>query len=293
MGLTTKQILSIPITIDPKVKVLEEIRKWYKTWKVQSSKPQKSTIKPLVIYTPNPEIITYAQHDKEYKRIITSAQISLPDGAGIIWALQYLYHIKLDRIAGSDFLLELVRMAQEKSIRIGLIGGWDNVALKVRECLLNQYPRLKISVLEAPEIYVSSMKYHVSSIKKSPLRNTNYLILNPMGTQPPDTEKYFQDLINEINQKKIGMLFVALGHPKQEYFIHNLKLRTQNSKLRNPLILMGVGGAFDYIAGRVPRAPGWMREGGLEWLYRLLKQPWRIQRQIRGSAFFWNVLKSG
>jgi N-acetylglucosaminyldiphosphoundecaprenol N-acetyl-beta-D-mannosaminyltransferase len=89
-----------------------------------------------------------------------------------------------------------------------------------------------------------------------------------------------------IQTKKIGILFVALGFPKQEFFINSLEYRIQNSEYRNPLVLMSVGGSFDYISGSIKRAPEWMQNMGLEWLYRLIKKPSRIGRQLKGARFF-------
>ena len=74
---------------------------------------------------------------------------------------------------------------------------------------------------------------------------------------------------------------------------YNFKIQNPNvkSKFTNPLVLMSVGGTFDYLAGKVPRAPGWMRERGLEWLYRLVREPRRLKRQLRGASFFLEVLR--
>ena len=83
----------------------------------------------------------------------------------------------------------------------------------------------------------------------------------------------------------IDVLFVAFGFPKQEEWMYN------NIDMLNVRVMMGVGGAFDYISGKVPRAPGFIRRFGFEWLYGLLRQPWRFQRQLALIEFIWLVLK--
>lgn len=92
------------------------------------------------------------------------------------------------------------------------------------------------------------------------------------------------DKISELHAK-IDILFVAYGQVKQERWIHD------NLEKIPIKVAMGVGGAFDYISGRVPRAPKFMRDYGLEWLFRLIRQPWRIKRQIIGGKFFLLVLR--
>lgn len=84
-----------------------------------------------------------------------------------------------------------------------------------------------------------------------------------------------------------GIIFVGLGAPKQEYFIE--ELRTQNSELKHPLVLMAVGGSFDILSGRIPRAPLFIRSIGFEWAWRLFLEPWRLKRQLSLLKFLWLV----
>lgn len=301
MSLDSKKILGIAITTSSKEEILEKIRKYLK-FQISNFKFQIKEIKPLVIFTPNPEIIEYAQNDSEFKKILQTADVSLPDGEGVVWAVDHIYNAKITRISGIDYMLDLCNLAHKETVRIGLIGGKGVVALRTAECLRTQYPGLKVEVFEAGEIEVSSIKYLVYRGKKrnedqNPL-DTKYYILNT-EEELRKTEKLIEALYKWIEEKEIRILFVALGFPKQEYFIHSLKLKVQSSfdaqdkeKLEKPLVLMAVGGSFDYISGKISRAPIWMRENRLEWLYRLICEPSRIIRQLRGGMFFLRILRN-
>lgn len=298
IGLSTKKILGVKITVSPKENILEEVRKYLKSFNIEHLTFNKKTVKPLIIYTPNPEIINYAQNDDKFKKIVNSAQITIPDGIGVVLAMKRLAGLSIERIAGADLMENLTNISAEKGARIGLIGGEAGVALDVLKCLQKKYPGLEAVVVGEPNIEVkevSGIRYQVLGIKemknnKKKIPNTKYLILNTDGHNGLETEKYFQNLVNVIVQKKISLLFVALGFPKQEYFINSIRYQVLSIKYDKPLILMGVGGSFDYISGRVQRAPGWMRNAGLEWFYRLIREPRRLVRQIRGGEFFIKVL---
>jgi len=273
MGLKYQKILGVKISLLKMKNILEETRKYLINNKIQITKNENNSINPLIIFTPNPEIIIYAQKDPIYKKIVNSAQINIPDGIGISWALKRLFNIEITVIPGVDLMKKLCQTAEDNRFQIGLIGGSNGLAVETAECLKKTYTKLKIETLGEPEVRIGEEKDR----------------LNILGN---DTDEYFKILCGEINKKKIDMLFVALGFPKQEYFINKLKAASQKSKVKRPLVMMGVGGSFDYLAGRIPRAPEWMRERGFEWLFRLIHQPFRIKRQFLGAQFFLRVLMS-
>jgi len=239
MGLLTKKILKITITIAPKEQILEEIKKYLAKSKIESQKLKVSNIKPLIIFTPNPEIINFAQKDSNFKQIVNSAQINIPDGWGVSWGIRKLSGLSVKKLSGTDFMLELCQLAVNKGARVGLIGGRGGVALATSECLREKYPGLKIRVFETPENEIQ-----ISKFKKA--------------IKEPE-ERYFESLAKTIKEKKIDILFVALGCPKQEYFIEKVKFQMsrpkadrpldENVKYDRPLVLMAVGGAFDYMRG--------------------------------------------
>jgi N-acetylglucosaminyldiphosphoundecaprenol N-acetyl-beta-D-mannosaminyltransferase len=165
-----------------------------------------------------------------------------------------------ERIPGVDFMEELCRMSNGKTVSIGLLGGKKGIAKRTAECLRAKYPWIRFAFVgqEWPDgLFVHdgvlSSKYKVSSIK-----NENE---------------------NKHNTNVIDILFVAFGFPKQEEWIYN-HLNQLPVKAA-----MGVGGAFDYISGNVPRAPYIIRAMGFEWLFRLIRQPWRIKRQLALLTF--------
>ena len=254
---------------------------------------------PLLIFTPNPEIIEYAQTDPEFKNILNTAEINLPDGAGTVWAVNHSYQEKITRITGIEFMLDLCGLARKETIRIGLIGGKGEVALRTSECLQRIYPGLKANVFEAGEIKMSNIttlpagrQFQISKLQPGHAELVS-ASSEDKSQIPNQVRDDIENIIHWIEEKKIGILFVALGFPKQEYFIENVKYQMSNVKSdkEKPLVLMAVGGSFDYISGRVKRAPVWMRNRGLEWLYRLIKEPLRIKRQLKGARFFWRVFR--
>lgn len=215
---------------------LEEVEKWL----ISGDKKYK-------ILTPNPEILVLGQKDGEFRRILNSADLALPDGLGLIWAAKTLELSLKERVSGVDFMVKLCGICAKNGFTIGLIGGRNSVALKTSECLRKMYPSLKIVLAEGwdPELAVEKL----------------------ISWREP-----------------IDVLFVAYGQGKQERWID------ENLKKIPVKVAMGVGGAFDFISGRVPRSPKFMRDHGLEWLFRLLVQPWRIKRQIVGAKFFLLIL---
>lgn len=220
--------------------ILEEIEEWLR-------KGQKK----YKIFTPNPEIIVLAQKDKTFQEILNSADLSLPDGAGIIWAGKLLGQPFLERVSGVDFMKRLCGFCASKGFTIGLIGGKKMIALKTAECLKKSYPGLNIILAEHWDPDISTQRI----------------------------------IEARRNKRQIDVLFVAYGQGKQERWI------ADNLEKIPVKMAMGVGGAFDYISGQVPRAPKLMRNLGFEWLFRLIRQPWRIKRQLIGGQFFLLVLR--
>jgi len=212
-----------------------------------------------LITTTNPEFILEAQSDQHFKEILNHADLSLPDGVGVLMASSYLNHaaqtkpgllrpLKLfltglkvgfleklpERIGGADFFNQLIGLANSGSLRIGLLGGEEysgkNVCDLVKTKLTAQHPDLKI-------VYCSR--------------------------EPSD----------EAFTTPIDFLFVAFGHPKQEKWLWENKDRLSKVKIG-----MGVGGTFDFIVGKRRRAPELVQRIKLEWLWRFFSEPSRFRR---------------
>lgn len=206
-------------------------------------KSLKTSSEKIHIVTPNPEIIIYALRQKEYQDILNRAQVSLPDGIGVLGASQILKKGVSERITGVDFMQKLIRECTKEALKTGFFGGMPGVAEKTANCLQKSYPNLKV-------VYASDVW---------------------------DKKK--------IKGGEIDVLFVALGFPKQEKWI------AKNLSKIPVKCAMGVGGSFDYISGRVKRAPSLIRKFGLEWLFRLVNEPWRLKRQLALPQFAYYIIR--
>lgn len=274
-ALNTIKILDINVTSDSEKNILEFILMRLK----------KKGIKTK-IFTPNPEIVTYATKHSSLKEILNSAEVSLPDGAGLLWAARMTKQRLQGRITGVDFMQKLSRECAKEGVSIGLLGGKGGVALRTAECLKERYSGLKIAYVaeewgEEGFDKAAELMLDTRSLKLDKEAGSSK-VENPSSNLKP------QDLASSVKSpaSNIGLLFVAFGFPKQEEWIaENIdKLPVQS--------MMGVGGSFDFLSGKVSRAPKWIQNLGLEWLYRLIRQPWRWKRQLALVDFMWVVLKS-
>ena len=256
------------------------------------------------ITTPNPEQVVLAQKDEEFRRVLNNAGLNICDGIGLVWAVKLLGkkgvrdrfskdcfepfnenngnkigqvpQISTDfapsRLSGVDLMLEMCRLAGKKGWKVFLLGGKEEAAEKTVETLHATNERdlnPTVETLHATSLPNVKMSFDFGSVD----------IAN-------ETEKERKEVISKINQFKPNLLFVAYGAPWQEKWIaRNLPKLKVN-------VAMGVGGAFDYISGKVGRAPGFVRKIGLEWLWRLGREPWRIKRQLGLVRFLWLCSKS-
>lgn len=203
----------------------------------------------------NPEIIMAAQASREFKEVIETAQIQIVDGIGILWAGKLLFDTKIDRLQGVDLMSTIVNMSGEKSLRIMLIGGSGNVAKELAECYSKKYAHSQFLGVEG-----------IKDIK------------NPQKNEE-------KELFAIVTAFMPHIVFVSFGSPAQEIWIKRNQAQFQGA------ICMGVGGAFDFLSGRVVRAPRFIRQMGMEWLFRLIIQPWRLRRQINLLIFIGHILK--
>ncbi|MBD7913656.1 WecB/TagA/CpsF family glycosyltransferase [Clostridium sp. Sa3CUN1] len=191
------------------------------------------------IVSGNPEVLyTGLNNNKLFDNFTSQKSLIIPDGVGIQIAARYLKTPVKEKIAGIDLMKELIKKSSEDSKGIYLIGTTDE---NLKACVANL-------VANYPKINILGYKNGYFDIDNS------------------------NEILKDIKEKKPYALFVAMGCPRQEEFI---------VKYMNELpcrIFMGVGGSFDVIAEKVNRAPNWMIKLGLEWMYRVLKEPWRIKR---------------
>jgi N-acetylglucosaminyldiphosphoundecaprenol N-acetyl-beta-D-mannosaminyltransferase len=210
--------------------------------------------RPRQLMTVNPEFVIAAQQDEEFRQIINRAALALPDGVGLLWAARFLRTTPLpERVAGSDLVVRLAELSHQKGYRLYFLGAQEGVAAQAVSKLKARYPNLQVA----------------GHYAGSPAEVENEAIVQRILLARPD------------------ILLVAYGAPKQDKWIaRNLE------RLQIP-VAIGVGGSFDFIAGTAARAPRWMQRLGLEWLHRLLTQPWRWRRIWNAvPRFSWLVLWS-
>lgn len=207
--------------------------------------------RPCSILAVNPEKVLRAQRDPALLEALRSAWLLIPDGIGVVFAAHLLHLGHMSRIPGAELMPAICEHAAKQGRAIFLFGANPEVNEKVGRILPERYPGLRIAG-----------------------RQHGYV-----------KEDDMPGLIEAINGSRADILFVALGSPKQEYWINRY---LPHIKVK---VCQGVGGTFDVIAGRVKRAPLLFRLIHLEWCYRLLSQPSRIIRQTALPMFAYQVLK--
>lgn len=191
-----------------------------------------------MIFAPNTEFIMHAQKDKEFAKILTQSSLSTPDSIGVIIGGKLQNKKFKERIPGQAYFRKVLEFGQEEGTTFYFLGGTEEVSQIATENILKNYPNLKV------------VGHH-----------HGYLDIK--------TEK---EVIQEINRLQPNVLFVAMGAPKQEKWIYNH---------RNELkvdVATGQGGTLDFEAQKIKRAPKFIQKIGLEWLWRLIRQPRRILR---------------
>lgn len=213
------------------------------------------------VVTPNVDHIVQAQRDQHLSRIYQESVLSLPDGAPIAWIARWLTGKNIDKVSGADLIAPLCRGASERGQSIYLLGGAPGIAQKAAVHLGEMFPALTIVGTDSP----------------------------PLGfDENPDL---LSETLERIRVTRPDFVFVALGCPKQEYFMH------KHYRTLAPAVLLGIGASLDFLAGKVRRAPAWMSQAGLEWSYRLMQEPRRLANRYlwRDLAIFpilWSTFRS-
>lgn len=205
----------------------------------------------MQIVTLNAEMVVAAQQDAELDRIIRHAHLIIPDGAGVVWAVK-LNGVQAERLPGIELANAALARAAASSRRTVLLGGKPEVLDQLNNQLPERFPGLNI-------------------------------VASHHGYFSMDEE---EEVVDELTNHEPELILVALGVPKQEYFIDRWQSYFPQA------VFIGVGGSFDVWAGQVKRAPVYMQKLNLEWLYRLICEPWRWRRM--GSTlpkFFLQVLQ--
>ncbi len=235
-----------------------------------------------VVVKPYVEFLTSAYKDASLKTILNSADLCIADGVSLQWAASFIYgspkkstlkvsrsglrwlqkpewrnQILPEKMAGATQTRQLLRLAEKNGWRIGIIGGLNSPD-EIKKAVHKQFPKLG---------YLKTWK----------------------GFFEPEevAQRKEASVVSEIVDAHLDVLFVAMGFPRQERFIY------RNRKNNLAKVLIGEGGTFDYneMGGPIKRAPVWMQRSGTEWLWRLIRQPKRLRRQMAIPHFVWLVKK--
>lgn len=209
-----------------------------------------SPLKFMHIVSVNPENIVIAQHNPSYLAVCKNADLALTDGIGVVLGARLLGISIPERIPGSILLPQLLDLAGEMSLTVVLIGSRTNLADKIAQCYFRSYPK-------------------ATFIGLAGYKNKQF--------PTPGEEKHIEDIVRSTRPH---FVFVAFGSPYQELWIEAHKILLQES------ICMGVGGGFDYLSGASKRPPKLIQSFGLEWFYRLIREPSRASRQLRRLPLF-------
>lgn len=201
--------------------------------------------KPLHLMGVNADKINTLQKNTRLKDIVNNCEIINADGASVVWASKVLKKPLKERVAGIDLMEELLSLANKKQYRIYLLGARQEVVEKTKEVIQGRY----------------------SSLKIAGIRNGYF------------SEKDWPKVREDLAGKKPQIVFVGITSPLKEYLVEYLL----NSGL--DYVFMGVGGSFDVISGKIPRAPKWIQNIGMEWLFRVLQEPGRLWKRY----FFGNI----
>lgn len=211
-----------------------------------------------VIFTPNTEFIMMAKDDDEFKNYLNSSDINIPDGIGLIYASKIRRKPLYEKVAGYDLSCNLIKLADENNMKLYIVGGKPGVAEKAKEKINEKYSNINV----------------VGT-------NDGYFKGTHLGL--PGHEEELK-VIDDINSKSPDILFVGFGAKKQEQWI------LENKDKINCKIFIGNGGSIDVLAGNVKRAPDIYIKFGLEWFYRLIKEPKRIKRQVLLPKFMLQII---
>lgn len=198
-----------------------------------------------MVFTPNAEIVMAARKEPLLMTILNDADLVVPDGVGVVLASKINGTPVKEKVAGFELLKNLLIESDKKEYKIYFFGGKPGIADKA-----------------------------IHNVKK------DYKNINFVGSR----NGYFNDedeqnIIDDINKSNVDFLFVALGAPRQEYWIY------KNRDKIKAKVAIGVGGSFDILAGEAKRAPKIFIKLGLEWFYRLIKEPWRYKRMLELPKF--------
>jgi N-acetylglucosaminyldiphosphoundecaprenol N-acetyl-beta-D-mannosaminyltransferase len=203
------------------------------------------------VFTPNVDHVVEFAQNAGLRAAYADADLSLVDGMPVLWASRLLGDRVPEKVSGSDLTMPLLTHAAEEGWRVFLLGGREGAAELAAKRLDADLPGIVVAGTLCPRVDMNEPK------------------------------ERRQEIVDAIRAARADIVLVALGAPKQELFIHETRAALA------PSVLLGLGASIDFIAGTVPRAPAWMSNAGLEWLYRLTREPRRLWKRylVRDPKF--------
>lgn len=198
------------------------------------------------VMTPNSEMLVEGQRNPAFRAVMQSATLNLPDSVGILRAARWVGQEIAERVSGVDFVEQLCGKL-DQNVPVFFLGGRGGVGERARD--------------------------------KLGMKNAELRIVGTYEGSPRDADA--EDIIQRVNSSGAHLLLVAYGAPQQDLWIAK-----HFSKMPCVRVAIGVGGTFDFLSGRITRAPKWMQHMGLEWLWRLCKEPQRWKRMIHATIVF-------
>jgi N-acetylglucosaminyldiphosphoundecaprenol N-acetyl-beta-D-mannosaminyltransferase len=203
------------------------------------------------VVKPYSEFMPRATRDPHVHEMLAGASLCLADGMGVVWASRILGRPLPEAMHGVDFTWEMLTAIERARLSVYLLGGTAEELRGTVAAVAERLPHLRL--IGAQQGYLARGQT--------------------------------ADVVRDINAASPDILLVAMGFPRQERWI------TTNLPSLNVKVAVAEGGSFSFMSGAVPRAPGWVRRAGLEWAYRLARQPWRLRRQLALPAFVWLVMR--
>lgn len=236
------------------------------------------------VATPNPEMLLASRKNPEFQKVLQGTDLNLPDGNGLIWAKIFYDQTAnqknkvLITLTGIISLISFIRHQKNQKKRFNKTIHGSDITVKI----------CSSSILSKQPIFLlgnsKGLKPNTAELTSKALVK-KYPGINIAGFH--DGIPGEQHLAEKINQSGARILLVGFGAPHQEMW-----LAKNLNKMPKVKLAIGIGGTFDFISGNIPRAPQWMRKLGLEWLYRLFKQPKRIGRIFNATVVFpYTVIK--